>query len=107
VPGNSGTPGDPVAALPPAPQVDQTRNFIDPKVGGHFVDLCYAEGSCREQQQLETFCQQQGYDVAISSYSRNTVIAQTNVRLGDESVCGSTGFGDCHRVASVTCRRTT
>lgn len=100
-PGNPGGGG----GTTPQPQV-QTRTFNDPQVGGRFVDLCYAEGACRQQQQIDTFCQQQGYDQAISSYSRNTVIFQTNVRLGDQSVCRSTGVGNCHRVATVTCQRT-
>ncbi|MCA8908527.1 MAG: hypothetical protein KDA49_05415 [Rhodospirillaceae bacterium] len=97
------TPG-PGITEPVPPQV-QTRTFNDPRVGGRWVDLCYAQGSCRQQQQIDAFCQQQGYDRGISSYSRNTVIFQTNVRLGDQSVCRSTGVGNCHRVASVTCER--
>ena len=108
MPGPVPGPGDPDAGggpPPTQPQV-QTRTFNDPMVGGRWVDLCYAEGSCRQQQQIDTFCQQQGYDQAVSSYSRNTVVLQTNVRLGDQSVCRSAGVGNCHRVASVTCQRT-
>ena len=108
-PGNPGGPGGPgfIGAPPvdPQPQV-QTRTFNDPQVGGRWLDLCYAHGACRQQQQIDTFCQQQGYDNAVSSYSRNTVVLQTNVRLGDQSVCRSAGVGNCHRVASVTCQRT-
>lgn len=105
MPQPGGNPGGGGGGGAPTPQV-QTRTFNDPQVGGRFVDLCYAEGSCRQQQQIDAFCQQQGYDEAISSYSRNTVIFQTNVRLGDQSVCRSTGVGNCHRVATVTCQRT-
>lgn len=104
-PGIGAPPPAPVPAPQPQPQV-QTRTFNDPQVGGRWVDLCYAHGSCRQQQQIDTFCQQQGYDQAVASYSRNTVILQTNVRLGDQSVCRSSGVGNCHRVASVTCERT-
>jgi len=107
-PGAPGNPGNPDPAPQPAPAQPQVveRTFNDPKVGGRWVDLCYAEGSCREQQQIDLFCQQKGYDEAVSSHSRNTVLAQTNVRLGDQSVCRSTGFGNCHRVVTVTCQRT-
>ncbi len=105
MPPPGGNPGGGGPGEPPPPQV-QTRTFNDPQVGGRWVDLCYAEGSCRQQRQIDLFCQQQGYDQGISSYSRNTVIGQTNVRLGDQSVCRSTGFGNCHRVATITCQRT-
>ena len=104
MPQPGGNPGG--GGAPPAQPQVQTRTFNDPQVGGRWVDLCYAEGSCRQQQQIDTFCQQQGYDSAISSYSRNTVILQTNVRLGDQSVCRSGGVGNCHRIATVTCQRT-
>ena len=92
------------APTPEPPQI-QTRTFNEPQVGGRWLDVCFAHGSCREQRAVNTFCQQQGYDRSISHQSRMTPPFQTNVRIGDQSVCRA-AVGNCHRVTRLTCERT-
>ena len=88
----------------PAPQVQQ-QTFGDPMVGGRWLDVCFAHGACREQQAVDAFCRQNGYQQAVGSQARVSAFGHENVRIGDNSVCTSIA-GNCHRVISVTCRRT-
>ena len=103
-PGPGGSP-QPIAGPAPQPQPQvQSQTFADPLVGGRWLDVCLAEGACREQQAVDTFCQQQGYQRSTAHQSRVTAFLQENVRIGDQTVCLS-GVGNCHRVVSVTCER--
>ena len=89
----------------PEPPRTESRTFNEPRVGGRWLDVCYAHGACREQRAVNTFCEQQGYQTATSHQSRMTPPLQTNVRIGDQSVCRA-AIGNCHRVTTVTCERT-
>jgi hypothetical protein len=89
----------------PRPPQTQTRTFTDPQTGGRWLDVCYGHGSCREQQAINAYCQQQGFQRAQNAQSRVTPFGQQNMRIGDRSMCNSL-VGNCHRVISVTCSRT-
>jgi hypothetical protein len=101
--GPGGVP-QPIAGPAPQPQV-QSATFNDPQAHGRWLDVCLAEGSCREQQAVDTFCQNEGYQRATAHQSRVTPFMQENARIGDGSLCLS-GVGNCHRVTTVTCERT-
>jgi hypothetical protein len=103
-PGTGGGSPQPIATPAPPPRVD-SRTYNDPQVGGRWLDICLAHGSCREQQAVDRFCQEEGFQRATARQSRVTPFMQENVRIGDQSVCYS-GVGNCHRVISVTCERT-
>ncbi|MGF1624172.1 MAG: hypothetical protein ACFCVH_04760 [Alphaproteobacteria bacterium] len=102
-PGTGGSP-QPIGAPAPQPQV-QRQTYNDPQVGGRWLDVCLAHGACREQQAVDKFCQQNGFQRATAHQSRVTAFLQENVRIGDQTVCLS-GVGNCHRVVAVTCERT-
>ena len=94
----------PTPEPPPPPRVER-RTFNEPRIGGRWLDRCFARRDCREQQTVNTFCRQQGYDRSIGHQSRMTPPLQTNFRIGDQSVCRH-AVGICHRVTTVTCERT-
>lgn len=82
-----------------------SKKFNDPRVGGRWVDVCYAHGGCREQQAANTFCTMQGYEKATTYSSRVSKLGHQNVRIGDNSICTSLA-GNCHRFTKITCQKT-
>lgn len=96
-----------VAPLPPPPRPRprpvRTKVFTDPKVGGRWLDLCFAHGSCRTQQALNAFCRKEGYRTGSRPSNESSPLGHVNARIGDNSICTSTGFGNCHRITRVTC----
>lgn len=96
-----------VAPLPPpavrSPAPPRTRVFNDPKVGGRWLDLCYAHGSCRTQRALNKFCRMEGYSTGSKHSSEKSTVGHVSVRIGDDSTCTSTPW-TCHRITRVTCR---
>lgn len=90
---------------PPTPPRIQRQAFNNPQVGGRWLDVCFTQNSCREQQVIATFCHQQGFQRAENSQSRVTGIGQQTFRIGDQSVCTNI-LNNCHHVTRVTCVRT-
>ena len=88
----------------PAPRL-QRQAFSEPRVGGRWLDICLARGACREQQAIDAFCRQQGFQRAVSRRVRVAPFGHQTVRIGDQSVCTNVA-GNCHRVVTVTCQRT-
>lgn len=98
-------PGSSPGAGAPQPQrTVQQQRFGDPQVEGRWLDICFGHGSCREQQAVDTFCRQHGFQRAISRQSRVALFGHQTVRIGDRSRCNSL-VGNCHRVISVVCQR--
>ena len=91
----------PPPAAPP-PRAVRTKVFNDPKVGGRWLDLCYAHGGCRTQQALNAFCRLQGYRTGSNQRHEKSKVGHVSVRIGDDSKCTSTPWS-CHRITRVTC----
>jgi hypothetical protein len=94
----------PIGGTPQPPRVQQ-QGFSQPRVGGRWLDVCFAHGACRERRAIDTFCRQQGFQRAVSRQVRAAPFGHQTVRIGDQSVCTNVA-GNCHRVTFVTCQRT-
>lgn len=105
-PGGYMPPGGGIVTPAPDPvaQQVQRRTFSEPRVGGRWLDVCYAHGGCRERQAVTAFCRQQGYQRAERHTARVAPFGHTSVRIGDQSLCRNVA-GNCHRVVRVTCSR--
>ncbi len=89
---------------PARPRRVRTKVFTDPDVGGRWLDLCWKHGTCRTQQALNAYCRMKGYPGGGSKHRHeNMGLGQVSSRIGDGSLCTSTGFGNCRRITRVTC----
>ncbi len=83
----------------------KSKIYNNPKVGGRWLDLCYAQGSCRTQQAVNAYCRQRGYDKAGAYKYSKSKIGHKNARIGDNSTCLAIGR-KCHRITKVQCYKT-